>query len=94
MTSAVMSSISKELKKVQEADNSKRNSEESDVVLKIQQMVCALVITSRQLQWNLRAAAVLKKTSFTFNTSRSRCRNIFSSYTLLKSLKISKTRRT
>ncbi|KZV33475.1 hypothetical protein F511_38420 [Dorcoceras hygrometricum] len=41
---------SKELKKVQEADNSKRNREESDVVLKIQQMVCVLVIISSRVQ--------------------------------------------
>ncbi|KZV27147.1 hypothetical protein F511_27266 [Dorcoceras hygrometricum] len=43
-TSKLMSNVE------QEADNSKRNSKESDVVLKNQQMVCALVIISSRLQ--------------------------------------------
>ncbi|KZV26944.1 hypothetical protein F511_17730 [Dorcoceras hygrometricum] len=54
--------VLKVLKKVQEADNSKRNSEESDVVLKIQQMVC-LAAGYNAFSRKLKLSAVVKRSA-------------------------------
>ncbi|KZV23981.1 hypothetical protein F511_20902 [Dorcoceras hygrometricum] len=42
---------------------------------------------SRQIQWNLPAAAVLKKTDFAINLLRSRCQNFSRAYSSLKAFK-------
>ncbi|KZV34094.1 plasma membrane-type proton ATPase [Dorcoceras hygrometricum] len=56
----------------QEADTNKRNSEESDVVLKIQQMLFALITSSRKIP----AGSYIKSQAFETNEWTTSCKHI------------------